>query len=1421
MVYRPTIKNTARPAHALSLRELAAGQGPAAPRAARRAPLASCGAVVLLCTFAWLLGCEQVRRFGLQTQAAEDASGKYGVSSLTLSADGAYVLQWDIPEEIAASSEVDGSFEIYLAQVSSVPASFVPLPGETGQGGGEAGSGRLPGVSLGNLAPADTPVGKGAILTTVKGARSYTVTADMVPPTLFLFQVRYVTSGAAVDANTRVLVYNPNDNAATFGGVSGLTRTSSGKMLLSWDALVVANAQDEKATSYQVLLQSSRDEMAKIIAEGTIVSGLRLTLGGDESIGQLVDFPANSVYVTRGSMIGEVKGTPQFELTNGLSDGLTYILRVQAKTGRGSIGTSTRAVVYRPSKLFFAGLKNTGVKLRNDLTAIDLSWDAAQDPQGAVIYQIYGNGNFLGSTAGTMFQVPSPLPGRTYSFYVMAQDAQSALGSAHVVSVVVPVPASYEGCLQAQATGSTSMRVSYRFPLGADRVGVYRDGVHVGSGTSAINVSYVDTGLSPSTSYTYTCRVVYGSKAVDGTTSVQATTAGAFSFGGLTPSGITVASDASTIVLAWTAASNPVGPVTYYVYDDAPTFANTRVQGSTSGTTYTISNPTRGRSYTLGVRAKDNSGFESNTSFAVATIPQLTGAAPFTTPEIQEAKWSDGTAKIKITLAAGSLGTFRVYMSNAPDLSSFDLTTPWEVGTYQVFTTGTTPYIYVGGKGRTFSGDNYFIVREGTTGDANTTVTNKITLPVDGANFARVPTTSSRLAYDYYIGTFEASLASGIFDAADRIATSEAALTTCSYQFHVNGAAFHSSCGVKASTARAVHSPKVTPVQATWHQAYVACRNASQDAVTVRLPTPEEWRRASRWSLASYAQMWRTYADNSDPLLCATSTSGSVLRATGLGTSCLSTYGLYDMAGNTREWVDARMVPYGTPPAEGRGGLTPTVARLLMNGIDAQTQLTEVKDTPRFRGILPDANQLALLMGSDSVLQANAYDPKLFEPESESWEDPTLQTSGDAPSRGFRCVAFPNKKLVPTMAQLALPTPPTYPVGASVIPPGQYAHDTVLETTAHDSGTQSFTVTWLPWQKTVCNPSCTPNTSLSYEVYRYKEPTRIETRTRISWALQHGPYATLPTSITGTDGTGMPLDPIFVAANGVALCTAETAMCRLVATIPSSQCNPSSTAGCTFTDRASTGFDWSSLYRYVIVVKDSEGNAVTPEIQRFAAPFLAGPLSHGGTAAFRREIRWRRAGGFLLDAGPQQMTFVSMNDSGLDHDLFIQKFPASAVGVIGTDSYPPYPSPCRESLVRTGALASTYCGTATWPSVSLESSSSGTPLTGASQGAGWFGCTATEVTANDSTKYRLYLPSDAEWLAATTAASHGASAEWTAGRVDTNGQGLDNGLDGLWLSVTRPHSTGAPAGLKGSASGASLTLTPWDPTSGGRVRCAL
>jgi uncharacterized lipoprotein YddW (UPF0748 family)/chitodextrinase len=137
---------------------------------------------------------------------------------------------------------------------------------------------------------------------------------------------------------------------------------------------------------------------------------------------------------------------------------------------------------------------------------INLTWTASTDNVAVTGYKIYRDGVYLTSVTGTSYSNTGLSQYTTYSYTVLAYDAmgnesaQSTSANATTWDGIAPtVPTG----LTATATSPT--RVSLSWTASTDNVGVmgykiYRGGVYV---TSVATTSYVDTGRSPSTAYSY------------------------------------------------------------------------------------------------------------------------------------------------------------------------------------------------------------------------------------------------------------------------------------------------------------------------------------------------------------------------------------------------------------------------------------------------------------------------------------------------------------------------------------------------------------------------------------------------------------------------------------------------------------------------------------------------------------------------------------------------------------------------------------------------------------------------------------------------------------------------------------------------------------------------------------------------------
>jgi chitodextrinase len=141
-------------------------------------------------------------------------------------------------------------------------------------------------------------------------------------------------------------------------------------------------------------------------------------------------------------------------------------------------------------------------------TSIGITWTAATDNVGVTGYKIYRGGTQVGTSVTPAFSNTGLTPSNNYSYTVVAVDAagnasaqSSALATSTTADTTAPsVPAG----LSANSRALKSLTVAWT--ASTDNVAVtgyriYRGGAQVGTSTTT---SFTNTGLTPSTSYSFT-----------------------------------------------------------------------------------------------------------------------------------------------------------------------------------------------------------------------------------------------------------------------------------------------------------------------------------------------------------------------------------------------------------------------------------------------------------------------------------------------------------------------------------------------------------------------------------------------------------------------------------------------------------------------------------------------------------------------------------------------------------------------------------------------------------------------------------------------------------------------------------------------------------------------------------------------------
>jgi len=360
-----------------------------------------------------------------------------------------------------------------------------------------------------------------------------------------------------------------------------------------------------------------------------------------------------------GALIASVGAVTTFQST-GLTASTTYSYTVRALDAAGNLSSPSSSA----SATTQAAADTTAPSTPTGLTAnavsasqINLSWSPATDNVAVTGYRVRRDGTLLITLGNvTTFQDTGLTAATTYSYTVRALDAAgnvSAISSpAGATTQAAPDTTAPSTPTGLTATAASSSQINLSWTAATDNVGVtgynvYRGGTLIAT-TGAVT-TFQNTGLAPSTTYSYTVRALdaAGNLSSPSSSASATTQAPPDTTAPSTPTGLIATAASSTqINLAWTPATDNVGVTGYNIYRGGmqiatvgavTTFQNT---GLTASTTY---------SYT--VRARDAAGNVSGQSIAA----NATTLAPNTTAILL---WDPVTAT--------NLSGYRVYYGTAP-----------------------------------------------------------------------------------------------------------------------------------------------------------------------------------------------------------------------------------------------------------------------------------------------------------------------------------------------------------------------------------------------------------------------------------------------------------------------------------------------------------------------------------------------------------------------------------------------------------------------------------------------------------------------------------------------------------------------------------------------------------------------------------
>jgi len=235
------------------------------------------------------------------------------------------------------------------------------------------------------------------------------------------------------------------------------------------------------------------------------------------------------------TQIGTAPATATSFGDGGLTPNTTYGYRVRASDGAGNFGPYSNAasVTTLPDSTPPTAPTTLNASAVSS-TRVDLSWAAATDNVGVTGYLIErcegtGCSSFSQIAAppgtGTTYSDGTAVAGTTYGYRVRATDGAATLGgSSPVASATTPTPDTTPPTAPSglQATAATNVQINLSWTAANDNVAVtgYLIERCQGSGCSSFaqvaappgtGTTYVDSGLTPSTSYSYRVRANDGS----------------------------------------------------------------------------------------------------------------------------------------------------------------------------------------------------------------------------------------------------------------------------------------------------------------------------------------------------------------------------------------------------------------------------------------------------------------------------------------------------------------------------------------------------------------------------------------------------------------------------------------------------------------------------------------------------------------------------------------------------------------------------------------------------------------------------------------------------------------------------------------------------------------------------------------------
>jgi chitodextrinase/dienelactone hydrolase len=367
-------------------------------------------------------------------------------------------------------------------------------------------------------------------------------------------------------------------------------------------------------------------------------TSISINAGGSDSTGFVADtdFSGGSTYSNTNTIdTSLVSGVPQDVFQTERYGEFSYTI-----PGLTSGKTYSVTLYFEESYVTAAGLRLFDVAINGSkvLTGFDIYAAAGAVNKGV--------GKTFTATADTSGQV-------TIQFTKGTAENPKVCGLtvAVVSNPICNASPSAPASISATATSTSQIQVAWSAVAPPENCSVtysvFRGGSQVATGLTTL--SFSDTGLSPSTAYSYTVKAVDAAGSSASSSTATATTlTPADTLAPSAPSGLSASSvTTSSVALSWNPSTDNVGVVSYDVY-----LGSSRVTSS-SGPSATVASLSPGTTYTFTVRALDAAGNVSQPSSALSvTTTPTSDLTPPSAPA--NLAWASDGSTVTLTWSAST-----------------------------------------------------------------------------------------------------------------------------------------------------------------------------------------------------------------------------------------------------------------------------------------------------------------------------------------------------------------------------------------------------------------------------------------------------------------------------------------------------------------------------------------------------------------------------------------------------------------------------------------------------------------------------------------------------------------------------------------------------------------------------------------------